>query len=258
MDRSTSCLQALPQGEPQVQEMSIPAPIGQRIIYSASFPSHHISRASLETQDEDVEAPRGSMSPHPTWGTPKSIGPFATSSYSRHSILKQESKKHVVRYRCEICPKEYTQRQGVRRHQREKHEPNYCPHCPTFRWGRLYQFKDHLKKKHPEVDFETDMIARRCYRSDAIPTIDPTYSHFPFPRSAQGGRCLSTPRVTVRSSPIGPRLSPSLQSLDPFLETLDTTHEGASIGAQEAVSASVGASSLACMTAEMKGWLELW
>ena len=229
MDPSTSCRQALPQSKPQDQEMSISAPIGKRIIYSASFPSHHISRASLETQDVDVEAPRGSLSPHPTTGTPKSIGPFATSSNSRHSILKQESKKHVVRYRCEICPKEYAQRQGVRRHQREKHEPNYCPHCPTFRWGRLYQFKEHLEKKHPEVDFETDIIARKCHRSDAIPTIDP---HFPFPRSTQGRRSLSTLRASVRSSPTtGPRLSPSLQSLDHFLDTLDTAHEGASIGA---------------------------
>ncbi|KAF8262175.1 hypothetical protein EI94DRAFT_1744165 [Lactarius quietus] len=199
----------------QDQELSIPA-IDNEIFYqSASFPRplHQISHISIETQGEGdfPEVSRGSPQPSPP------IGSCATSFSRNTTSSKQRAKQHRVRYRCNICRKEFAQRQGVRRHQLEKHEPNHFPHCPTFSWGRLYHFKQHLKKKHPEVDLETatlNMTGRQARRSTS--------------------ECRSrgdAPRATVWSSPAEPRSPPSFPPLDPCSEALDTGREGARPGA---------------------------
>ena len=51
-----------------------------------------------------------------------------------------------------FCGKVYAQPQGVTRHHREAHQVSVCMYCGEFKWGRLYQFKKHLKAKHPNVD----------------------------------------------------------------------------------------------------------
>ena len=226
--KSTGNRHTLLQRPPQDQELQIPAPIGEEILcLSTLFPSQEISQVSLETRGEFLQVSRDSPQPPPS---PMPIESCATSYYSKDtSSSKQQDKNHRVRHRCEICHKEFAQRQGVRRHQLEKHQPNHCPHCPTFKWGRLYHFKQHLKKKHPEVDVETATFnrARRRHQSDPIPFTDHTYPHVPLPRSISGRRSSkNAPRATVWPSPAEPRLSPPLPSLDTCPEALNTGHGG--------------------------------
>jgi hypothetical protein len=52
---------------------------------------------------------------------------------------------------CSICHKGYAQRQGAWRHIRAVHHPNLCLYC-KFTWARPYEYKKHLKKKHPGVN----------------------------------------------------------------------------------------------------------
>jgi hypothetical protein len=59
-------------------------------------------------------------------------------------------------YACDICGESYKQRQGVRRHYRAKHNPNSCMHCDA-KWSRPYQYRDHLKKHHHDVDPDLEL-----------------------------------------------------------------------------------------------------
>ena len=51
---------------------------------------------------------------------------------------------------CSICLASYAQRQGAWRHIRTVHKPKLCFLC-EFKWGRRYEYRNHLKK-HPGVD----------------------------------------------------------------------------------------------------------
>ena len=55
-------------------------------------------------------------------------------------------------YSCGICKLDYTQPQGLTRHQREKHNARLCTYCYEFAWGRPYLFREHLVKRHPGID----------------------------------------------------------------------------------------------------------
>ncbi|KAH9968465.1 hypothetical protein BJV74DRAFT_889878 [Russula compacta] len=59
-------------------------------------------------------------------------------------------------YSCSIqgCSKEYARPGGLGRHYREKHAPNLCMHCGVFKWGRPYLLREHIEKKHPDVDLD--------------------------------------------------------------------------------------------------------
>jgi hypothetical protein len=52
------------------------------------------------------------------------------------------------RFKCPHCKNSYAQRQGLKRHIGEAHEPKICWYCGDFRWARPYLFKEHLKKHH--------------------------------------------------------------------------------------------------------------
>ncbi|KAH9024141.1 hypothetical protein EDB85DRAFT_1988506, partial [Lactarius pseudohatsudake] len=57
-------------------------------------------------------------------------------------------------YKCRPCDTEFSQPQGLSRHNRDKHEPrNPCRFCESFTWprGRLYSYTKHLQDKHPGV-----------------------------------------------------------------------------------------------------------
>ncbi|KAH9045012.1 hypothetical protein EDB84DRAFT_1469404 [Lactarius hengduanensis] len=57
-------------------------------------------------------------------------------------------------YTCTACDVGFTNRQGLNRHNGDKHMPrNVCPHCGVFKWSqaRNYLFRKHLESKHPEV-----------------------------------------------------------------------------------------------------------
>jgi hypothetical protein len=54
---------------------------------------------------------------------------------------------------CDTCGKKFKQSQGFNRHYREKHDP-ICLFCDV-KWSRPYQYLDHLKTHHPDVDPDT-------------------------------------------------------------------------------------------------------
>lgn len=71
---------------------------------------------------------------------------------------------------CFPCRKSYRQLQGLRRHIREAHNPSACHFC-EFKWGRRYEYRDHLRKKHPGV--HPDMILGKAPRPRRRATTEP-------------------------------------------------------------------------------------
>ena len=53
---------------------------------------------------------------------------------------------------CSICYASYAQRTGAWRHIRTVHNPKLCFLCNEFRWARPYEYRNHLLKKHPDVN----------------------------------------------------------------------------------------------------------
>ncbi|KAH9010191.1 hypothetical protein EDB85DRAFT_1902345 [Lactarius pseudohatsudake] len=121
-NRSSDYSFVLPQGTLQGQEPQSPVSVDKRVFdLSSSFLPRETSD-SLETQDQ--------------------------------YLGERPAIRHRGRYLCEICGDGFAQPQGVRRHHLEKHNPRTCPHCHTFKWGRLYLFKKHLREAHPHEDTE--------------------------------------------------------------------------------------------------------
>src|SRR5712671_6680273 len=101
------------------------------------MPNDH---SDLETRQEGEP-----MNVHPIQGK----GPAATSPQpSRRPAGARGARKGP--YFC-TCGKKYAQLQGLHRHHKEKHEPSSCSYCDIFKWGRLYQYKEHLQKEHSDV-----------------------------------------------------------------------------------------------------------
>jgi hypothetical protein len=130
------------------------------------------SHPTLDAAREDVSsafkfsgqchqyAPVGTVTPNlasPTFPFEKSekrpATPAAASSrsYRRRAKTRRGPKSQ---FSCNICGKVYAQPQGVTRHHREAHQVSKCMYCGVFKWGRPYQFRKHLKEKHPNVDPE--------------------------------------------------------------------------------------------------------
>jgi hypothetical protein len=63
---------------------------------------------------------------------------------------------HKAQFSCHDCGAKYVQLQGLNRHRREKHEPNLCLYCGA-KWGRPYDYRNHLKKHHPGVDRDIEL-----------------------------------------------------------------------------------------------------
>jgi hypothetical protein len=92
-------------------------------------------------------------------------------------------KARTPRFSCNDCGAKYVQRQGLNRHRREKHKPNLCMYCGA-KWGRPYEFRDHLEKHHPDVDRDmalgkpagsrrrSAIFVRRPSQQVSLPTID--------------------------------------------------------------------------------------
>ena len=99
------------------------------------------------------------------------IGPTATSwrSGRRPATIHGPPRR---RYLCSICGKGYAQRQGLTRHQREAHKTNLCRHCDAFEWGRPYLLREHLKRRHPDIDpdVELEEVKRNSHRTTTSTT----------------------------------------------------------------------------------------
>ncbi|KAI9436335.1 hypothetical protein H4582DRAFT_1966094 [Lactarius indigo] len=70
-------------------------------------------------------------------------------------------------YKCNSCSLSFTQRQGLKRHSQDKHEPKQgCSFCAQFTWsqGRRYVYRKHLQEEHPGVvspSLDAAPVARR-------------------------------------------------------------------------------------------------
>ncbi|KAI0253118.1 hypothetical protein BJV78DRAFT_242258 [Lactifluus subvellereus] len=94
---------------------------------------------------------------------PTTASPARSPALSSRSASARKNPKGP--YPCESCYKTFAYPQVLYRHQREKHEPDWCIFCGDFKWARPYLLKDHLIKKHPELDtdaaLDDAMKARR-------------------------------------------------------------------------------------------------
>ena len=77
---------------------------------------------------------------------------IVTSSIASSEVVPADD---VLRkFWCRACGVSFTQRQGLNRHEREKHGPrNICHLCKSYEWSpaRRYLFTRHLKQRHPEA-----------------------------------------------------------------------------------------------------------
>ncbi|KAH8976774.1 hypothetical protein EDB92DRAFT_1108538 [Lactarius akahatsu] len=70
-------------------------------------------------------------------------------------------------YECSFCNLKFAQRQGLKRHKKDKHEPKQgCSFCAQFTWsqGRRYVYRRHLQEEHPGVvlpSLDAALVARR-------------------------------------------------------------------------------------------------
>jgi hypothetical protein len=78
--------------------------------------------------------------------------PPSTASNRRATIDENRGK-----FRCRRCRVSFVQKQGLNRHEKDKHGlRNTCFFCTSFKWpsGRKYLFRRHLEQHHPEQDPE--------------------------------------------------------------------------------------------------------
>ena len=122
---------------------------------------------------------------------------------------------------CSICRTSYAQRQGLGRHVRTVHNPNLCFLC-EFSWGRPYEYRNHLQKKHPGVN--PDMIlgkapGSRCRATiitEHLPQQPPVLP--PTVEQDQQNWAESQPNPSTQPSPAGARITsispPAVSSVD--------------------------------------------
>jgi hypothetical protein len=124
-----------------------------------------ISPGQTVEQDKEQIASTGERPNQQKMGKKLSV-----KALSRSSLRPGE--KRVApqgRYSCGICKLDYTQPQGLKRHQREKHNSSLCMYCCEFAWGRPYLFREHLVKRHPGIDPNVAII--KATRTRQSPTI---------------------------------------------------------------------------------------
>jgi hypothetical protein len=126
-------------------------------------------------------------------------------------------------FSCDTCGERFTQPQGVTRHNREKHNPSLlCMYCDD-EWSRPYQYRDHLKKHHPEVD--CDHVLGKpagCRRKSTIIGRD-------FPATRPDRRSQAKLRQRLMTPPLhfpSPAMSPVVYDPQPeYAEPAITTHQ---------------------------------
>lgn len=79
--------------------------------------------------------------------------PIASSSIASSTRVTRAGRNRSS-FSCHACDVGFVQRQGLNRHNRDKHRPrNICPHCGVFKWSpaRRYLFTKHFERDHPGV-----------------------------------------------------------------------------------------------------------
>ncbi len=115
-------------------------------VTSSSVHNHSSTIPHSVHQNEDAAPldflPAGQASRHP----------MASSSVA--TIWVAPAGRNRRRFSCPVCDVGFVQRQGLNRHNRDKHQPwNICPHCGVFKWSsaRHYLYTKHIKRDHPGV-----------------------------------------------------------------------------------------------------------
>ncbi|KAH9171141.1 hypothetical protein EDB89DRAFT_1175857 [Lactarius sanguifluus] len=75
------------------------------------------------------------------------------------SIRVARAGRNRTRFSCRVCNVGFVQRQGLNRHNRDKHQPrNICPHCGVFKWSpaRHYLLTKHFERDHPGVPLQVE------------------------------------------------------------------------------------------------------
>jgi hypothetical protein len=101
-------------------------------------------------------------------------------------------------YMCNVCGKEYAQRQGVVRHHREKHEASWCMYCREFKRGRPYLrlLREHLERQHPDVDPNAAVeVVKMNGRRATVTTPYPLQEPVSFPSLGHDIRVRTTSRL---------------------------------------------------------------
>jgi hypothetical protein len=112
---------------------------------------------------------------------------------------------------CSICHTSYAQRTGAWRHIRTVHNPKPCFLCSEFKWGRPYEYRNHLLKKHPGVN--PDMILGKAPGSRCRATILAEHLQQQAPVSPpaveqdQQNRTESQPNPSAQPSPASARVT---------------------------------------------------
>ncbi|KAH9024147.1 hypothetical protein EDB85DRAFT_2150679 [Lactarius pseudohatsudake] len=142
---------------------AITTSLGMRSMYPASpgQPPVAINSAILPTtRSSNHYSPTSPDSDH---GDGPAASDFRSASQGRQhnatvsfvaSSRVSEARRHPKKYWCQTCNAGFSQKQGLRRHDKDAHFSRLlCPHCEDFEWspGRKYIFKKHLEAKHPEV-----------------------------------------------------------------------------------------------------------
>ena len=111
---------------------------------------------------------------------------------------------------CAPCHTSYAQCQGLTRHIRTAHNPRLCLLC-EFKWGRRYEYRNHLRTKHPVVDPDTILgraprpRRRAIIRTERVPQ-QPPFSP-PAVEQDQQNWADSRPNPLAPPSPAGARVT---------------------------------------------------
>lgn len=109
-----------------------------------------------------------------------------------------------------MCYASYAQRQGAWLHIRTVHNPKLsCSLCSEFKWARPYEYRKHLRKKHPDVN--PDLILGKASGSRRRATITTEHSPQqppvlpPAVEQDQQNWAKSRPNPSAPPSPAGAR-----------------------------------------------------
>ncbi|KAI9436347.1 hypothetical protein H4582DRAFT_2058997 [Lactarius indigo] len=149
--------------EPTLDTNTAPVPIGEKMVDPATT-REALGRYNVRTTSSSVHY-HSSTIPHYVHRNENAapldfisagrIGrhPMASSSITS-SIRVARASRNRTRFSCGVCDVGFVQRQGLNRHNGDKHQPkNICPHCGVFKWSpaRHYLFTRHFKRDHPGV-----------------------------------------------------------------------------------------------------------
>ncbi|KAH9171136.1 hypothetical protein EDB89DRAFT_2071044 [Lactarius sanguifluus] len=135
--------------------------IDEGLMYSKTFPQalwgYVDAFPGMSTNDHGPSLPytvhQNEEAASPNFQSALQTGhPVITSSIASSQVASVDEISGTLW--CPICGIGFSQRQGLNRHNRDKHTPrNTCHLCGTYEWspGRRYMFLRHLERHHPEA-----------------------------------------------------------------------------------------------------------